>query len=267
MRQPYVAGSFYPDDPKVLARELEALSPEIPGAKKETAIGAVVPHAGYLYSGRVAGEVYGRIKGRKTFVIIGPNHTGRGRSFSLSRENWLTPLGEVKIDNVLASAIMERAPMVSDDASAHDGEHSIEVQLPFIQKFFPDAGIVPICVSSKNMSELKTVAEAIAVSAKCMDVDIAVLASSDMTHYETRQSASKKDKEAIDVLLSMDAVGLAKTIDEKNISMCGWAPTVIMILAAMELGAVKARLVRYADSGEITGNTSEVVGYAGIIVS
>ena len=267
LRQPFVAGSFYPADAEALLGELDALSPMIPEDEKEIVLGAVVPHAGYLYSGRVAGEVYGRIKSRETFVVIGPNHTGCGHSFSLSSENWLTPLGEVEVDLELADAIRERAPILKYDSSAHISEHCIEVQLPFIKKFFPDALIVPVCVSSGDIDELKNVAEAIAAAAKSLGKDIAVLASSDMTHYETRQEASIQDKEAIDALLSLDELRFAKTVEERNISMCGWAPSVMMLVAARELGAAKARLVKYSDSGEITGNISEVVGYAGIIVN
>jgi MEMO1 family protein len=266
-RQSFVAGSFYPADAETLLDTLEALSPDIPKDKKETAIGAIVPHAGYLYSGRVAGEVYGRMKGRETFVLVGPNHTGTGHSFSLSSENWVTPLGEIETDKELAAALKEASSIIKDDPSAHKKEHSIEVQLPFIKKFFPASRILPLCVSSSDVSKLKEVGEAIAFSAKSLGRDISVLASSDMTHYEPRETASVKDKEAIEAVLSLDAFGLAETVMAKNITMCGWAPSVIMILAALEFGAVRSRLIKYSDSGEVTGNTMEVVGYAGVIVS
>lgn len=266
-RQPFVAGSFYPGEEQALLSELNALVPPYPETEKEEVIGALVPHAGYLYSGRVAGEVYARVKNKKTFVLIGPNHTGRGHSFSLSMENWSTPLGDVEVDVELAEEIKRRTPLIKDDPSAHRSEHSIEVQLPFVKKLFPDTRIVPLCVSSCDISELRAVAEAVTAAALSTENDIAVLASSDMTHYEPREEASIKDKKAIDAILSMDAEHLVKTVKMNSISMCGWAPLVIMISASGQMGGRKARLLRYSDSGEITGNLAEVVGYAGMIVT
>jgi len=266
-RSPVFAGSFYPADAGVLWEEVSALSPLVKEEDKEEIIGGLVPHAGYLYSGRVAGEVFGRIKARQTFVIIGPNHTGEGHRFSLSMESWITPIGGVKTDIPLAKALKRSTALIVEDVSAHSGEHSIEVQLPFIKRFFPESMIVPLCVASASVSELKETAEAIVKAAGEVGRDIAVLASSDMTHYETRCLASAKDKHAIDALLSLDPERLAETVAERDISMCGWAPSVMMLYAARAMGAVNARLLKYADSGEVTGNTSEVVGYAGVIVS
>jgi MEMO1 family protein len=266
-RIPFVSGSFYPGDREALLKELEAMFPLLAEDEREEVMGAVVPHAGYLYSGRVAGDVYARIKPKKTFVIIGPNHTGQGNDYSVSMENWDTPLGEVEVDVELSEAVIARAPILTGDAEAHRYEHSIEVQLPFIKRFFPETSIVPICISSKNVSELEAVAESIVVSARSLERDIVVLASSDMTHYEPRSVAYAKDRKAIEAMLSIDARDLAQIIAAEGISMCGWAPSVIMLFAASKLGADRARLVRYSDSGDITGNTAEVVGYAGITLS
>jgi len=265
-REAFVAGSFYPDRGEALLSEIEALVPSMPEAEKHEVIGAIVPHAGYLYSGRVAGDVYGRIKNRDTFVIIGPNHTGMGNRFSLSMDVWATPIGEIKTDIHLAEEIIKKAPFIKNDPASHAAEHSIEVQLPFIKKLFPDALIVPLCVSSSDIFELKAVGEAIAASVRALGKKVTILASSDMTHYEPRISASKKDKQAIEAVLAMDAPRLVETIDTEKISMCGWGPSAIMLFAARELGAESGELVTYSDSGEITGNESEVVGYAGIIL-
>jgi MEMO1 family protein len=266
MRKTFVAGSFYPDREEALLSEIEALVPSVLESEKHEAIGAIVPHAGYLYSGRVAGDVYGRIKGRDTFIIIGPNHTGMGERFSLSMDDWATPIGEIRTDVDLAEEIIEKAPFVKDDPASHVAEHSIEVQLPFIKKLFPGALIVPLCVSSCDISELKAAGEAIADAVRALGKKVTILASSDMTHYEPRISASKKDKRAIDAVLAMDATRLVETVNKEQISMCGWGPSAIMIFAARELGAGSGELVIYSDSGYITGNESEVVGYAGIIL-
>ena len=266
IRETFVAGSFYPDREEALLSAIGALVPSILETEKHEAIGAMVPHAGYLYSGRVAGDVYGRIKSRDTFVIIGPNHTGMGNRFSMSMYDWATPIGEIKADIDLAEEIMRIAPFIKDDPASHAAEHSIEVQLPFIKKLFPDALIVPLCISSSDISELKAAGEAIAEAVKTSGKGVTILASSDMTHYEPRISASKKDKRAIEAVLAMDAPRLVETVYKEQISMCGWGPSAIMIFAAKELGAETGELVMYSDSGEITGNESEVVGYAGIIL-
>lgn len=263
-RAPAVAGQFYPGDRRSLLRELEGMVPEV--SNKIDAVGAVSPHAGYIYSGPVAGEVYAKLKPRDTYIILSPNHTGYGGRFASSREAWKTPLGEVEVNIRLLDAVMAGTDLVTEDPRAHAFEHSIEVQLPFIQKTSPHAKIVPVTVQSGSFEELEEVAGAIASAVKGVKESVTIISSSDMTHYEHRKRAQEKDKLAIQAVLDLDARGLLRVVENKNISMCGYIPTAIMIMAAKELGAKKGELIRYTDSGEASGDIEQVVGYAGIIV-
>lgn len=263
-RKAVVAGQFYAGSKKRLEKDLDDMIQKCP--EKIDAIGAVSPHAGYMYSGAVAGKVYGKMKPRDTYVILSPNHTGYGSRFALSGEPWQTPLGEVEIDQKLTAALQKKTPLLKEDKDAHTYEHSIEVQLPFIQRTAPQAKIVPITVQNGNMSELREIAEAIASSITETKQGTVVIASSDMTHYETRESASGKDRAAIRKILDLDPEGLLNIVEKINISMCGYIPVVIMLAAVKKLTAKKAELIRYTDSGDVTGDTSQVVGYAGIII-
>ena len=263
-RSAAVAGQFYPGSEKALTEELDEMIPEV--GERIDAIGAVSPHAGYMYSGRVAGEVYARIKPRKTFIVLSPNHTGYGARFALSLESWETPLGKIDIDTSLAEAVLAKTNLIESDTTAHAFEHSVEVQLPFVQRIAPQAKIIPITVQHGSLAELKEVAEAVSSSVREVKSEAVIIASSDMTHYESRKSAKEKDKKAIDAVLELDAEKLMKVVESNNISMCGYIPSAIMLMAAKELGAKKAELIKYTDSGEVTGDTLQVVGYAGIIV-
>lgn len=264
VRNPAVAGQFYPQDKTKLLAELKGFVPSIRDRIK--AIGAVSPHAGYVYSGKVAGAVFSKLEPRKTYVILSPNHTGYGADIAASCESWKTPIGTADIDEELLAAIMERTGLITDDKHAHEFEHSVEVQVPFVQLTSSEAKIVPITVSHVPMEELREVSKAIAGAILATGSDAVIIASSDMTHYESRRSASSKDKEAIERVLKLDADGLLEIVRKKGISMCGCVPTAIMMMAAKDLGASKAELVKYADSGDVTGDTAQVVGYAGIIV-
>ncbi len=263
-REAAVAGQFYPGNKHSLEKELEAMIPA--GSEKIDAIGAVVPHAGYMYSGAVAGEVYAKIKPKKTYVIFSPNHSGYGAPFALSAESWKTPLGEVSVDKELIDAVKDRSALVKEDATAHAFEHSIEVQLPFIQRIAPGSSIVPITVQHGSMKQLGEVAGAVSSAIKETGKDAAILASSDMTHYESRKTAEEKDHMAIDRILELDPEGLIQVVETNNISMCGYIPAVLMLMACKDLGAKKAELVKYSDSGYVTGDDYQVVGYAGIVV-
>ncbi len=264
VRNPAVAGQFYPQDRAKLLGELKEL---IPAVKVRTkAFGAVSPHAGYMYSGRVAGEVFARLEPRKTYVILSPNHTGYGADFAVSSESWKTPLGTVEVDEGLLGAMLKRTDLISEDKLAHAYEHSVEVQVPFVQMTSPEAKIVPMTIAHAPLEELREVAKAIAGAVKASGADAVIIASSDMTHYESRRFASTKDKEAISQVLKLDEAGLLDIVRRKNISMCGCVAVAIMIMAAKDLGAAKAELIKYADSGDVTGDTDRVVGYAGIIV-
>ncbi len=264
VREPAVAGQFYAAEKKQLEISLDDMIRECP--EKIDAIGAVSPHAGYMYSGTVAGQVYGRLSPRDTYVILSPNHTGSGARFALSTEPWRTPLGETGIDQDFESVLLKKTALLKKDADAHSREHSIEVQLPFIQRISPQAKIVPITVKFSDLSESRELAEAIASALVETGRSAVIIASSDMTHYETRESAARKDHMAIQRMLDIDPEGLLRTVEKMDISMCGYIPAAIMLLSAKKLGAKKTELVRYTDSGGVTGDTSEVVGYAGIIV-
>jgi MEMO1 family protein len=268
VRNPARAGQFYAGSKNALLSEVEALIE--PKAKKENVIGVVSPHAGYMYSGAVAGSVLSSVKPKKTYVIMGPNHTGLGEQFGLdANASWKTPLGDVEVDRALADEIMKNSPLVKSDSLCHAGEHSVEVQIPFLQVLQKSFTFVPIVVSYATLDEYRQVGKAIARSIKnlSLEKDVAIIASSDMTHYESQESAKQKDSIAINAVLKLDEKKLVGVIAEYDISMCGYAPTAIMLAAAKELGATKARLVKYQTSGDASGDYSAVVGYAGIIIT
>jgi AmmeMemoRadiSam system protein B len=265
MRNPVVAGQFYPAS----ASELKAMIKKMVNekAEKEEVIGLISPHAGYIYSGPVAGAAISRIKFPETFIILGPSHTGSGRPFSIMTEGkWKTPLGEVEIDSELGKKLLASSTYLEEDKGAHLYEHSIEVQLPFLQYFKPDFKLVPIVLAYAGGAVYKEIGKALAKAIRESGKKVVIIASSDMTHYESQTSAQKKDTQAIEAILDLDEDELLKRIDEFNISMCGFAPAVSLIVAAKELGATGAELVKYQTSGDTTGDYSAVVGYAGIII-
>jgi AmmeMemoRadiSam system protein B len=264
VRDPVVSGQFYPGDKKRLLEQLDEMIPE--GVERIDAIGAVSPHAGYVYSGPVAGEVFARLEPKDTYVILSPNHSGYGGRFAACGDPWNTPLGTLDVDTALLGAIMGSTDLVTDDIEAHAFEHSIEVQLPFIQRTSPSAKIVPITVKYGELPELREVAGAISAAVSEREGRAVIIASSDMTHYESRDAAGKKDKMAIRKILDLDPEGLLEVVERNNISMCGYVPTALMLMCAENLNAKKAELVKYSDSGDVTGDTVQVVGYAGIIV-
>lgn len=266
MRQPRVAGQFYPASASLLKKMLEQLIEQ--KVKKETALGLVCPHAGYIYSGKIAACCFSNVKLTKTVIILGPNHTGVGATFSIMSQaaTWQMPLGNVQVDHSLAKQILQQSRYLQEDLKAHIYEHSIEVQLPFLQYFLPAIKVVPIVVSDADFDVYDEIGQAIAkvltkVKAACL-----IVASSDLTHYEPQQKAQKKDDLAIQSILKLDGKGLLKCIEEFNITMCGYGPVVCMLSATKALGAKTARLIKYQTSGEASGDYSSVVGYAGIMV-
>ena len=266
IRNPVVAGQFYPESASRLKAMIKTLVDE--EAEKREVIGLVSPHAGYVYSGPVAGAVISRIKFKDTFIIIGPNHTGRGKPLSIMTEGvWQTPLGEVAIDSELGKRILATSRHLQEDSTAHQYEHSLEVQLPFLQYFRADIRIVPITLAYGSSAAYKEIGREIARAVRELHREVVIMASSDMTHYEPQESAQKKDQQAIDAILRLNEDELLQRVEELDISMCGCAPTVCLISAARELGATAAELVRYQTSGDITGDYSSVVGYAGIIIT
>jgi len=268
IRNPVVAGQFYSGSKDALLKEVAMLVAK--GPAKEDAIGVLSPHAGYVYSGEVAGSVLGSIKPRDTYIIMGPNHTGLGASFGLSpAKSWKTPLGEVEIDEKLALQIKKNSGLIKDDELSHSREHSIEVQLPFLQYMSKNFKFVPLVISYADLDAYRDISKAVAKSIKDLKLEknVTIIASSDMTHYEPQESAKSKDRAAIEAMLKLDEEELFERVSSMGITMCGYGPALIMIVAAKELGAKKARLVKYATSGDVSGDYSSVVGYAGITIS
>ncbi|MFH0913162.1 MAG: AmmeMemoRadiSam system protein B [Candidatus Omnitrophota bacterium] len=267
VRQPQVAGRFYPSSSQELKKQIDNLVDK--KAAKLDAIACMLPHAGYMYSGRVAAKTLSRINIKEKIILLGPNHTGSGAKFSIMTEGiWQTPLGEVKIDSLLAKEILNSSEYLEDDTLAHRYEHSLEVELPFLQYFKADFEIVPITFLSDESEALKKIGREIADSVKKRKINNStiIIASSDMTHYEPEGEAKKKDAEAIEAILELDEDKLMQRIRRLNISMCGCAPVIAMISAAKCLGAKIAKLINYQTSGDVTGDRESVVGYAGIIV-
>ena len=264
-RNPVVAGQFYPASASELKAMIKGMVDE--KVKRQEVIGVISPHAGYIYSGPVAGATISRIKFPDTFIIMGPNHTGGGKPFSIMTEGrWETPLGEVEIDSELGKVLSASSKYLEEDRAAHLYEHSIEVQLPFLQYFKSDFKLVPIVLSYASGAIYKEIGKELARAIKESGKQVVIIASSDMTHYEPQTTAQKKDTQAIEAILALDEDELLKRIGKFNISMCGYAPAVSLIAAAKELGATGAELVKYQTSGDTSGDYSSVVGYAGIII-
>lgn len=264
-RQPAVAGRFYPADPDSLTKEIQRHIEE--GQEKIPVIGIVSPHAGFMYSGDVAGAVYSRIEIPKTLIIIGPNHTGQGHSVSLMAQGtWSMPFGEVEIDSDLARAILNSSKHIYEDEKGHLNEHSLETQLPFLQYFSKEFKIVPICLAGLSLEVCEDVSRAIVDAVKKLERKVLIVSSSDMTHYESHESASEKDRHAIEQVLKRDAKGLYETVRRENISMCGVIPVTVMLMCGNSLGATHSELMKYMTSGEVSGDYDHVVGYAGMIV-
>jgi len=226
------------------------------------------PHAGYVYSGGIAADTLGRIEIPRTVILLGPNHTGKGKTVALSTAIWNMPMGYVPCNYDLAHAILAESDLIEEDELAHKYEHSLEVQLPFLQMAQPDLSIVPITISHISYQALEEIGLAIAKAIKKNnDNDILIVASSDMTHYESRSAAEKKDHYALKKLTDMNPDLLYSSVIGHHISMCGIIPVTAALIIALELGATKTELIRYTDSGETTGDTDQVVGYAGVLIS
>ena len=276
LRHPAVAGQFYKGSAEALKKQVHDFI--VPGAAKTRALGILSPHAGLVYSGSVAGAVYSRIELPDTVVLIGPNHTGLGAPLSLMASGtWETPLGPVKIDGALAAAILAKSPRIEADALAHLREHSLEVQLPFIQYLKDDFQIVPIQMLDTRLDACFAVGRAVGEAIKDRGQEsgvrsqgsrssVLIVASSDMSHYEPAAKAKEKDHKAIQQILNMDPEGLYRVVKDNGITMCGYGPAVAMLVACKILGATSAELVKYSNSGEVSGDYGQVVGYAGIIV-
>jgi AmmeMemoRadiSam system protein B len=262
LRAPAVAGYFYPANRDDLIREIHNFLPE---RKKSPAHAIIVPHAGYVYSGHVAGEVYASVELPETFIILCPNHTGEGSEIDLYPKGaWATPLGNAEIDLELSNALLRRFPSATKDGRSHFREHSLEVQLPFLQYLKGNVSFLPICIREFRYPLLQELAHALSEIIRSSSRKTLLIASSDMTHYESGESANKKDQLAIKQIETLNARGLYDTVHQFDISMCGYLPVTVAILAANELGATRGTLLKYANSGDITRDYSQVVGYAGM---
>lgn len=259
-----MAGRFYEGDPRALARELRAFLAS--DAAPRPAVGLVAPHAGYRYSGAIAGAVYARVDVPPRVIVLGPNHTGLGRRVALwpAGGGWRTPLGTVPVCGPLTEALAV-GPLVELDRAAHAREHALEVQLPFLAAARPDVELAALCLGPLGVEDCAEVGRIVAAAARAHGA--LVVASSDMSHYIPADVAREKDRHAIDRILALDPEGLHRTVAREGITMCGVIPATVMLFAARALGATRAELVRYGHSGEVTGDDDEVVGYAGLIVS
>jgi MEMO1 family protein len=268
LRLPAVSGRFYPSNPN----ELRALVAQFTGVGEKAATvrakACLVPHAGYVYSGPVAGAVFARIALPKKILILGVRHYPRGENAAiLSSGAWRTPLGDAPMDEALAEALREECPLLREDSVAHSTEHSLEVQVPFLQVLRPEFTFVPVALGTIRFEDLVSVGEAIGRVLGASSEEVLLLTTSDLNHYEDDATTRAKDEKAIERILELDARGLYDTCRDEAISMCGLGPTVAMLSALKNMGGTQAELVRYATSGDISGDFSAVVGYAGMIFS
>ncbi len=263
VREPAVAGRFYPGDPERLAAALELLVPEVE-TRDVTAV--LSPHAGFPYSGGIAGETYARVNVPTRVIVLCPNHTGRGAARAVwSRGEWLLPGGAVAIDAELAARLLERLDLEADH-EAHWSEHAAEVQMPFLRFRRHPIQVVPICLSHLSAGECVALGRGIARVIEEAGHHVLLVASSDMSHYVDAQSAKQLDALALERLVALDPEGLHRVVEDREISMCGYVPATVALAAARELGASRGEVVRYGSSGDVTGDYGQVVGYAGALI-
>jgi AmmeMemoRadiSam system protein B len=259
-------GKFYSRDKERLIHYLDrVLATDAPRVQARAVI---MPHAGYAYSGAVAAKTITKVKVPDTVLLLGPNHTGLGRPYSLmSTGVWKTPLGEVPVQEPLAKLLLEHSEFICEDETAHVHEHSIEVQLPFLQYLNAKVSIVPIVVSDQVSSHFTFVAGEMAKALTAFEKPVLIVASSDMTHYEPQEKAKSNDAVAIEAILALDPVKLLAKVKKLSISMCGVAPVALALFMCRELGARRAELIEYQTSGDTSGDYASVVGYAGVVIT
>lgn len=268
LRLPAVAGRFYPSHPAELIALIRKYSNIDAGQPRMAVKACLLPHAGYVYSGQVAGAVLARIALPKKIIVLGVRHHPQGEPAAiLSNGAWRTPLGDAPIDEPLAEALKKECPLLREDSVAHSAEHSLEVQLPFLQVLAPGFAFVPVALGTVRFESLVTVGEGIARVLASSNENVLLLTTSDLNHYENDATTRIKDRKAIDQLLTMDPRRLYDTCRSEEISMCGLGPAVAMLTALNALGVKKSELVKYATSADISGDRSAVVGYAGMIFS
>ena len=265
IRPPAVAGRFYAADPDELARQVRDFSAAT--AEKSPALGCMVPHAGYIYSGHVAGAVYASLQIPAKCILLGPRHFPGGQRMAILTEgSWQTPFGPAPIDSSLGNQLKTLCPDLREDSVAHAREHSLEVQLPFLQQLAPDLHFVPVVLATDRYEELESLGNAVAQTVRAQSEPLLVIASSDMNHYENDEITRQKDHRAIERILALDPRGLYDTVRSLGITMCGYAAATAMLVAMQKLKARQATLVRYATSGDINGDRDQVVGYAGVVL-
>ncbi len=261
MRRPAVAGQFYPQSEAALRHQLAEMMPS--SSEELPILGAVVPHAGYIYSGQVAGEVYARLPERETYVLLGPNHHGIGSPIALSRDTWITPLGAVLPDLELADALS--GSIIDQDEEAHRHEHSLEVQIPFLQARFREFKILPITMGLQDQETAAEVGRELGKAISKLHRRCTVIASSDFTHYEPREVARRVDSQLIEAALNLDIPEFYARIYRNDATACGYGPIAATITAVQALGASRGKLLAYSTSGDVTGDFNQVVGYAAIV--
>ena len=265
VRQSVVSGMFYPGDKKTLERELERLVRYSDSRKR--VMGLISPHAGYVYSGGCAGKGFGQVDVPGTVIVIGVNHRGTGHPLEVDGHDiWNTPLGDCQVDIELRNRLVSHSRVFARDTQAGIEEHSLEVQVPFIQAVNPEAKILPITVSSMDIDELMQAGREIALCIQDSNQEVLMVASTDMSHYIDADTADAEDHKAIEKISALDPQGLFEVVMLRRISMCGVSPTTIMLKAAVELGATETELVEYTHSGKASGDYSQVVAYLSMLV-
>jgi AmmeMemoRadiSam system protein B len=261
-RDAVFAGSWYPDTVAELNGFLSGATPRVDATP---ALALMAPHAGYKYSGAIAAETYARVAVPETAIVLCPNHRVPPPVLAVwAKGSWKTPLGEARVDEELAAALLAATPLLRADRVPHAREHAVELQIPLLQFRRPGVKIVPIVVATDDAEELREVGEAIARTTRGKNV--LVVASSDMNHHESAAVSRRKDEKALERVLALDPQGLFQVVESERVSMCGVRPTCVALHAAKVLGATRAELVRYGNSGDVTGDDESVVGYAGVVV-
>ncbi|MBI4550370.1 MAG: AmmeMemoRadiSam system protein B [Candidatus Omnitrophica bacterium] len=264
VRRAHVAGYFYPARKEELLRFLDETHEE---RAPHPAVAVLVPHAGYLYSGAVAAKTYSRAALPSRFLLIGPNHTGFGKPFSVMAKGvWESPLGRVPIDEALAKELL-RGPWLEADTEAHSAEHALEVQIPFLQRARPEMSFVPVIIGSHDLEKLRQIGEFVGKSIEAADERPLLVISSDLNHYENEAITRQKDELAIAALEKLDENSLARAVQRSGVSMCGFAAAYVGLVAAKILGARRGKLIEHSTSAPVTGDFERVVGYAGMIFS
>jgi hypothetical protein len=265
IREPAVAGSFYPSDPKALRKMLDVYLHRC--EKPAEALAVVSPHAGYIYSGAVAGATFGAVRLPGRFIVLGPNHTGRGAPLALYPSGeWGTPFGPAAIDGDMNARLLGECSRLVEDRTAHAREHSLEVQIPFLQAAAGEFRFSAICVGTAEFRALADLGHGMARAIGACGEPVLIVVSSDMNHYESAEVNKRKDDLAIEQVVALNAEGLHRVVIERDIGMCGFAPAVVALVACRDMGARQGRLVRYSHSGEVTGDSDRVVSYAGMLI-